>query len=318
MGSQYNECITPQIAVAAWKIHCMWECAGPYLHKLMETSSILAISEHSLFPCQLHKLNNIHQDFIAMGKSGSSLADIDMGLRRGQGGCAILWQKSLDSFVQPMPHLGSDRICQGCKISNFQSELNILETTINDCIVDGEVLIIGDMNCHFGEEYGIRGSGKSYGNSRCLMRMIAGYNMQMADIGEKGMGPKYSFYSALHKTYLDHCAVSEDLYNIVDRCEIIPDDIDNVSDHLAIQVVINVPQPQLRSSEARHQVGWDKATPDEITQFCTLPLEAEMIKLLDKYDINRATILEDQTSGKLQNVQGHGENSWSTCFPCHW
>ena len=223
-----------------------------------------------------------------------------------------------------MPHLGSDRICvikliingtlpcyiiavylphQGCKISNFQSELNILETTINDCIVDGEVLIIGDMNCHFGEEYGIRGSGKSYGNSRCLMRMIAGYNMQMADIGEKGMGLKYSFYSALHKTYLDHCAVSEDLYNIVDRCEIIPDDINNVSDHLAIRVVINVPQPQLRNSEARHQVGWEKATPDEIMQFYTLPLEAEIVKLLDKYDINRAMILENQTSGKLQNVR---------------
>ena len=46
-----------------------------------------------------------------MGKSGSSLADIDMGHRRGQGGCAILWHKSLDSFVQPMPNLGSDRIC---------------------------------------------------------------------------------------------------------------------------------------------------------------------------------------------------------------
>ena len=191
---------------------------------------------------------------------------------------------------------------QGCKISNFQSELNILEKTISDCIVDGEVLIIGDMNCHFGEEYGIRGSGESYGNSRCLMRMVAGYNMQMADIGEKGIGPKYSFYSALHKTYLDHCAVSEDLYNIVDRCEIIPDDIDNVSDHLAIRVVINVAQSQVRSSEARHQVGWDKATPDAIMQFYTLPHEAEMNKLLDEYDINRAMILEDQTLGKLQNV----------------
>ena len=144
----------------------MWECAGPYLHKLMENSSIIAISEHR-FPCQLHKLSNIHQDFIAMGKSGSGLADIDMGHKRGQLGCAILWHKSSDSFVQPMPHLGSDMICvvkliinrtlrcyiipvylphQGCKISNFQSELNILESTISDCIVDGEVLIIGDMN----------------------------------------------------------------------------------------------------------------------------------------------------------------------------
>ena len=109
------------------------------------------------------------------------------------------------------------------------------------------------------------------------MRMIAGYNMQMADIGEKGMGPKYSFHSALHKTYLDHCAVSEDLYNIVDRCEIIPDDIDNVEGG----------------------GGGVKATPDEIMQFYTLPLEAEMNKLLDNYDINRAMILEDQTSGKL-------------------
>ena len=48
---------------------------------------------------------------------------------------------------------------QRCYITNFEECTDLLSSIISKCKLDGEVIIIGDYNCHFGVEMGIRGTG---------------------------------------------------------------------------------------------------------------------------------------------------------------
>ena len=40
----------------------MINTAGPYLQKVMKSTQILALSEHGLFSCELHKLRDFDSD----------------------------------------------------------------------------------------------------------------------------------------------------------------------------------------------------------------------------------------------------------------
>ena len=78
----------------------MWNCRGvknavPYLHHLIENGSdIIAITEHWLWPYQLHMLQNIHPDYDGFGFSDNRLHE-NTDLIRGCGGVGIIWKKSL-------------------------------------------------------------------------------------------------------------------------------------------------------------------------------------------------------------------------------
>ena len=201
--------------ISSWNMRCMWGCAKPYMQELMTSSHIIAISEHGLYQCELPKLYDIHPDFNAMGKSSKHLRDENHGKRKGHGGCALLWRKSISNMVNPRPDLGSDRMCvlelypkdrpvcfimsvymphQGCQISDFKEELAILENVLEACKSDGDVCIIGDMNIHLGSEYGHRGWGSTSSNGKMFMRLMAQYNMQCVDM-VKGSGPAYTYMS---------------------------------------------------------------------------------------------------------------------------
>ena len=97
------------------KMSC-WNCRGlssslPYLIALIdpdEGSTIVVLSEHWLWPYDLHKLNNINDKYDAVGKSDCRLTE-DRDGGRGCGGIGILWHKSI--AASPIPGIGSDRIC---------------------------------------------------------------------------------------------------------------------------------------------------------------------------------------------------------------
>ena len=99
------------ISVSSWNLGCRFECAGPYLHKIMNKSDIVVLNEHGLYECELYKLDHIHPHFTALGKSSHRLKNVDHGKKFGHGGCAILWHQSLNCRIEPMPDIGSDRIC---------------------------------------------------------------------------------------------------------------------------------------------------------------------------------------------------------------
>ena len=90
---------------------CVWNCRGlsqalPYIQHLAEEHDVIVLSEHWLWPYELHKLDEIHPDFVGFGISDRKL-NAECSFTRGCGGVAVLWRKNLPlSSV----HLDSDRI----------------------------------------------------------------------------------------------------------------------------------------------------------------------------------------------------------------
>ena len=70
---------------------------------------ICLIQEHWLFNCQLHLLNELHEDLIGIRKSVDYNDPTQpVNMPRGHGG-VIIWKKELDSLVNII-HLGNKRI----------------------------------------------------------------------------------------------------------------------------------------------------------------------------------------------------------------
>ena len=286
---------TTNLSIAAWNMRCSFDIAQTYLQQLGDKADIIAVSEHGLFPCELNKLEHVLNDYASLSKASAQLSDANFGDRAGIGGCAILWNtKRLNCKVKPHPDVGSDRICmieingigdrnifliavymphQSCKISDFCTELRHVENILNEFQPKGTCIIIGDFNINFAASHGSRCSGRSSLNSERFIRAMDMHGMVVADIGEKGNGPNYS-YSGWHGTsYLDHVAVPASFMNYVKDCIILPDCIENVSDHLPIilntQFILQVPY----NDKINRRVSWHKLSESEIGELYTCPLE---------------------------------------------
>ena len=61
---------------------------------------------------------------------------------------------------------------QNCKISNFCYELDMLAELIGELSATGNVLLIGDTNCHFGPEHGPRVWGRMTANGRAFIDVM--------------------------------------------------------------------------------------------------------------------------------------------------
>ena len=309
------------VTLASWNMRCIFDCAKPYLRQLANEATILTVSEHGLFPCELYKFGTEYTDYENIAKSSSHLSDTDFGTKQGIGGCAILWSKDISNIVKPLNDVGTDRICaiqvqprddlnlyvvavymphQGCQIASFADELSALESIINELSAMGEVLVIGDINVHLGPEHGKRGWGKSSKNGGRFMGAMTRCQMYVYDINE-GIGPRYTYMSGSAKTYLDHCMVSEGIRPLISRCEVLQDDVENVSDHLPLIVEINVP-PTCQDKIEREQVAWHKASPEDIQYLYTQPLEAALSPIFWSHGINPRHVLQDPscTADSLQ------------------
>ena len=291
----------------------------------METSDIIALSEHGLFPAELYKMNDFHCEMTSM--SSRQLTDDDLGHKRGHGGCAILWKSSLSNCVRPLSHLGSDRMCVvqinlqnmalfvvavymphgTCKISDFKSEMNILKDVYEEFRANDQVIIIGDMNVHYGSEYGHRCWGKSSTNANQLMHMFTECDLRLVDIGEKGNGESYTFYSSNSYSYIDHCAMSSELLSYVDECKIQEDHIMNVSDHFPIHVKLNVEVMSITSNWSRSQVAWHKLHDLSIYKFYTKPLESDLNAYIQELGLSYCDLKDDKIDyrvlGTLEEVE---------------
>ncbi len=107
-----------------------------------------------------------------------------------------------------------------------------LEAVINLCKNDGEIIVIGDTNWHFGKEVNIRCWGKTTDQARLMLNMEEKTNIEITDIRPKGKGLNYTYYrEKMGKSYIDHVVVSINLTHKIKRCTIADDCIGNKSDH---------------------------------------------------------------------------------------
>ena len=203
-------------------------------------------------------------------------------------------------------HINSDRICtiqvsnvgasksnlyifgvylpqRQCHIADFNTHLSKLEELVSTCQNDGEIMIIGDLNCHFGVEHGDRYWGMTTRNAKTFNDMATRRGLYLMDSESKlCSGPMYTFnVEGVGCSYIDHCVVSKSLVPHISSCNIIADCILNTSDHLPISVSVDLESlPRRHICRTNSKISWDKMTVDEIKNIYTTPLDRALHDLI--------------------------------------
>ena len=301
------------IKVASWNMGCAYNTALPYVNEIMRDFDILCLSEHGLYPCELYKLGYINPDFVSLAKSSRNLSDDNLGFARGNGGCALLWNKKLDTLIRPLPKLGSDRICVieintkngeklyiigvylpyiGCKIANYREEIECIRN-ICEMFYGDTIMIIGDWNAQFSSDYGVRGGNCTYTNAKEIIKMLMQYDIDIIDIGPKAKGPEWTFQRGQSKTYIDHCAISAISSHLVTNIEVMHENILNVSDHLPIACEINVNYACARYDSCIQRVAWHRLSKEVITETYSKPLDNAINDLLKEFNLEPNEVMEE-------------------------
>ena len=305
------------LSIASWNINCRLASAKPYLNELSKKADIIAVSEHGLFNCEMYKLESMIPGYASFGRASVQLSDDEFGMRNGIGGVAILWNsEKLSCKVRPLPKLGNDRICaieinlsgiryyvlsiymphQTCKISDFDYYLECLKSVVEEGSISAQIICVGDMNVHLSRYYGERCWGVTNRNENRFMEMVDLCNLTMIDICEHGSGPVYTFCGGNGMSYVDHALVSSGIVNGYVKCEVQEECIQNVSDHLAMITVVQV--PELRSeynddTECLPQVAWHKMTDAFINETYAMPLEEEVRQVLYNHGIDPVVVADN-------------------------
>ncbi len=123
----------------------------------------------------ISQLDHINQSFFSHAKSSNHLNDMYVNRKRGMHGVGILYKHSIPLIATPLVK-GNDRISvlqlddgnaykiyiiavylsQQQSNDNFMETIDVLDELVRECLRDGEVVIIGDTNCHFVTEVDVR------------------------------------------------------------------------------------------------------------------------------------------------------------------
>ncbi|VDI33509.1 Hypothetical predicted protein [Mytilus galloprovincialis] len=83
---------------------------GQFFQEIEKSIDIILIQEHWLFHFELEQLKELHPKLVGVGKAVDSDNPIAAShVPRGYGGVAVLWQKSIDRYIKPLPD-GSSRL----------------------------------------------------------------------------------------------------------------------------------------------------------------------------------------------------------------
>ena len=141
----------------------------PYIRDILGSCDVLCISEHWLHPNRTNKLNELGNDIEFCVRSSCYASSENYGVKRGQGGVAIVWKKSLGG-ISEFKDLTNDRICGvrmqtssgailnilSCYLpsmgspESFESSLDDLAEIISSREAGSLTMVCGDLNADLG------------------------------------------------------------------------------------------------------------------------------------------------------------------------
>ena len=261
-----------------------WNCRGLssavlYLQVLADKSDIISISEHWLWPFELHTLNSILPGYSSYGCSDKRLSESST-LSRGCGGVAILWRSSLS--VSPVTAVNSDR-CVAVQVHLTDCSLSIisvylpsseypldvykehlleLENTISALQSDGPVLVTGDFNAHLGNMGGPRGIGDMNTQGQLLFDLISRTELFVASLCHTSSGPSYTFFNGEHHTTVDYCLLDSHAAYVLQECTTLDHHPLNLSDHLPVAAHLDLTSLTQNKPTTPPKINWKRATLD--------------------------------------------------------
>ena len=228
---------------------CSWNATGLmssalYLSDLLDSEiiDICGISEHWLYPTDLHFLNSINPNYTSLG-----ICDSDLNVYRnrsvGKGGVALLWKKKLNQSISPLC-IESDKIvgiqlqlsrdtfvyilqvylpCSNHRIEQFREHIEQLFNLISMLSQLGSVILMGNFNAHLNGSRYIRQIDRRGQDLYDLMSQVGMFNVTTSSLCE-GTSTSYVSYDKRHESLIDHVLITADLVQSIFSCRILDDD----------------------------------------------------------------------------------------------
>ena len=295
------------LTISSWNMRG-WGTGEPFLHSLLENTDIMCIQEHMLYPCETYRIDNSHTLFSAISTCSSKLDNQNCGKYIGNGGVSIMFRTGMK--VSELK-ISSDRICgiklqlnkqdiyvvcvympqSGCTTASFKVVVEELNRVVLDYQRRGSIVIMGDINAKFSKATGPRGGAVTSKNGALMSNFVKHLGLQIIDLQSTTIGPRYTYTSHWGTTsYLDHCLISSDIIKHVIRCEVKEEQVENLSDHLPLSLILDVKE-DISTNVGKHRsisrkVAWDKASQEEIKERYQDPLDLA---------IKESDILKDMT-----------------------
>ena len=270
-----------------------WNCRGlhnsvPYLHHLIaQDVDIIILEEHWLWPFELSHLSSIDSDFSVTAVFDQRL-NATSDLRRGCGGVAILWRKSL--HASPLSFTDCDRMCGlSVNLPNSYRSLNIIgvympsaeqpqevyssylssvEHAISQLNTQGPLLIMGDLNAHLGDR-----TEANTTNPRGVLwnNMLDAHSLVNVSLGPLATGTPYTYSSGGCFTLLDFTVSNIDASRGISSSCTLDEHPLNTSDHLPVLCSLNLTHircPPAPAFPNPFSLDWAQAVSDgSVSQF---------------------------------------------------
>ena len=287
----------------------------PYMRKLIETNDILLISEHWLHDNKLNRLEEISDNINYCAKSSRYSSSDYYGLRRGQGGVAIIWHKGLKG-ISEVKSIVYDRVCAvrlqtecGAVFfiysvylpsrGNPEDYASALDDTIE--IIDSRennsyCIIGGDINGDLGSLCGSRSNRMANDRGKLFHEIILRYNLLVCNLDAKASGPVDTFHGPTGSSTIDVICVPNDISHHLISCTVSDNDPDNCSDHEAVSVVLDVNAiiTTKQHESIRKFKKWDKLTPEQLMKKYAKPVETLLLQHVEPKLLNKPTADIDQ------------------------
>ena len=255
-------------------------------------NDVILISEHWLHNNRLTLLEEVSKDFYCFGKASRMSSEESFGLRRGQGGVAIFWRKSMLG-VSILKTINHDRICgirvecDGCVIiilsvymptngsrDSLSVTLDELEAILDSFEESKCTIIGGDFNGNIGQEGGVRGLGMPTSAGKNVVRFMKNQNLIAANLTPIAKRQINTYYGHNGSSLIDYIMVPAYFEDMIVKCHTGRNEALNTSDHLPIEMVIKVntyPQSINIDSQSK-RVRWDKCDLDFIASEYAIPI----------------------------------------------
>ena len=219
---------TRKLNISSWNARGL-KNSVPYMQVLSNTSDIILIQEHWLWPFELHSLSSILSGFTAHGLCDRRLNET-FELLRGCGGIAILWKKSIAAHPIHL-NIDNDRIC-GIelllenhiikKLLVFNIYFPSTDTvhshsvfwtwrlSLTCTVMWGQLhaVIAGDFNTHLGTLAGPRGTGSPNQRGLLVKEFVDRNNLFISSHAQVSSGPSFTYHSGDRFSTVDYVIIN--------------------------------------------------------------------------------------------------------------
>ncbi len=163
------------------------------IYEITQMSDIICLSEHALYEQEHYELRDVLTGFKGEIKQSSDLNSDKYSRVQDHCWLAIFWKNYLSSVVKPLCDIKSDCICgiklatstsqhlyifvmylpqPGCTLVSYYDVLVELELQVKMYKSDGNIIIMGEVNAHFGMHMGSCAWGKTNHSGSVLSKFI--------------------------------------------------------------------------------------------------------------------------------------------------